>query len=441
MAELAPFRGLLFDPAKVDLARTLAPSSALDDGPTRAALVASAPHNVAPLIGVASDDERTAAAAELAAWQGSEALIQDPGRAIYRVVQTMPGPPGSLRPLVRRGVLAAVRLESMTDGRTGLPEHTVAGRVADRLATLRATGLQVETPLATYGDALGEVERLVRQAENRPSAVDVTTADGVRHQVWRVGDAELYGKIRRAMAAKKLMLLEGHHAYVAMLKHRDQLAAKAGPAGLSPYSSAQYGLTLLCASTDDGLILRPVHRVLHGVAGFDLHTFLARAAEFFAIDAVPGGGTAPAAATAALESTHAHQPAIVLAVPGKADAWRLTLDPHVDPRNHGILGHASVARQSTSLLHGLVLDHILGLNAVAQAKGGHLRYLTEPSAVLAALAAPGAQAAFYLGLPKIETLRLAVDVGDYLPAWSARIHPEVVAGLAMMAVDPDVDLL
>ncbi len=440
MPELAPFRGLVFDAAKVTLAKAVAPPAAAIDAPTRARLLQAEPHNVARLITAETDAEREAAAKVVGEWRASETLVRDHGRAIYRVVETAPAAPG-VRPPVRRGVLAAVRLEAIGDARMGLAERVIPARVEARAAAMRATGLHVEPPLAIYVDAAGEIERLLRQAEHKPAALDVTTPDGVRHQLWRIADAELIGKIRRVMMAKKLLLVDGAHTYAAMVAYRDHLAAKVGGTGLAQYSSAQYGLMLLCASNDDGLALRPTHRLLQGLAGFDRKTFLSRAAQFFTVEPVKGGGKDAALIQEALETTHAHLPAIVVALPGEADAWRLTLDPHVDPRNHGVAGHPSVARLDVNLLHGLVLDHVLGLGTAAQDGGAHLRYLADTPAALAALDAPGAQAAFILGTPRLDTVRHVVEVGELLPPWSARAYPELTAGLVMATIDPDDDLM
>ncbi len=440
MPELAPFRGLLFDPAKVNLVKAVAPPAAVIDAVARARLLQAEPHNVARLITAEAEGERGGTAKLVADWQASGALVRDSSRAIYRVVETAPAPPG-VRPLVRRGVLAAVRLDAGGDTRMGVPERVVPARVAERVATMRATALHVEPALAVYVDALGEVERLLRQGEARTATLDLTTTDGVRHQIWRIADAELYGKVRRLMVAKKLLLVDGHHPYAAMLRYREHLAAQVGGAGLAPYSSAQYGLMLLCASTDEGLQFRASHRILQGLASFDRKTFLARAAEFFTVESIKGGGKDAALIAAALESTHAHLPAIAVALPGEADAWRLTLDPHIDPRNHGVSGHPAVARLDVNLLHGLVLDHILGLGTAAQDAGTSLRYLADGAAALAALDAPGAQAAFLLSSPRLETLRHVVDVGDLLPSWSASAYPELTAGLVMAAIHPDDDLM
>lgn len=437
MPELAPFRGLLFDRTKVDLPRALANPSAIADAASRAALAGGA-HNVARLAVCASVDERAAAAAAVAGWEADGALVQDPGRAVYRVVQTAPAPPG-VRPLARRGVLAAVRLEPAGDSRVGVPARVSAARVAERVATLRATGVQVEPVLGVYSDPVGEVERLLRQIEGRPTAVDVTTPDGVRHQVWRISDAEVHGKLRRFLSAKKTLVLDGHHALAAMTAHRDALAGAAGAAGLMPYSSANYGLTLLCAAADEGLLLRPVHRLVRGLDGFDARTFLARAADFFTVEPVAASRD-PGALAAALEATHAHLPAIGVVLP-TGESWRLTLDPHVDPRNHGLTGHPSVARHDVNLLHGILLDHVLGLNAAAQESGDRLRYLVDTEQAMAALAAGEAQLGLFLAATRVEVLRHVVEVGDTLPPWPASAFPEAVAGLVMARVDPEVDLL
>ena len=100
-----------------------------------------------------------------------------------------------------------------------------------------------------------------------------------------------------------------------------------------------------------------------------------------------------------------------------------------------------MARLDVNLLHGLIFDHILGLDTAAQDRGAHLRYVDDPAAALAALGSPGVQAAFLLGPTRLDTVRHVADVGEALPPWSAHSYPQLTAGLVMAAIDPDDDLM
>ena len=403
MPEIASFRGTLYDPSRVELAK---------------------------LVGAPVD----AVAAGFAASLASGALVRDPYKAIYRHVQHFRDVDGRQRS--RRGFLAAVRLGAAGDGRVLSHQRLLAPVRDARLTLARATAADLAPVTAVYADASGEVERVLKPTEGRPPVIDVTTADGVRHVVWRLNDAELVGKVRRAMVPKKLLIVDGHHRYAAMVARRDQLAAEGS--GLSQYSSGHYGLMLLVSQSDDGLGLVPRHRLLTGLTGFDPATLLARARELFVIEPVAGAARDPAAVRRALADVPGHQAAMVVAFPGQADGWRLMLDPHIDPASFGVAGHPIAIRTDVALLHGLVLDRILGLGPAAQDAGSHLRYVTDLAEAQAALA--GHQAAFFLAPMPLDTVRNIAEHGDTLPARAAVPQPRAAAGLVFHTVDPDEDL-
>ncbi len=439
MPEIASFRGILYDQSKVDLAKVVAPPADAIEPAARAQLAAADPHNVVRLIQPEPDgplDRHASAARALDGWLGAGVLVRDPYKAVYRYLQHFRSPDDG-RPRCRRGFIAAVRLASGTDCRMQTHQRLFASVRAEQTALARATSAHLTPLTALYADASGEVERVLRPTESKPATVDLVTGDGVRHLLWRVNDAELVGKVRRAMAPKKLVIADGHHRLDAMIALRDRLAEQAG--GLSQYSSAHYGMMFLCSLTDDGLVVLPHHRLLHGVAGFDRKTLLARAREYFMVEAVPGGARDPGAVRRALEDAPGHQPAIVVAFPGEADGWRLTLDPHIDPTSLGVTGHAAVVRTDVTLLHGIVFDRILGLSSAAQEPAGNLRYAGDLAAAQAALATH--QAAFFLAPLKLDGLRHIAEVGDALPPRSTLFYPRLASGLVIQRVDPDEDLM
>src|SRR4051812_47737723 len=163
-------------------------------------------------------------------------LVRDPTRAVYRYHQMFPA--GS-RTLVRKSWFAAVMLTPWTDKEIKPHEATDAKAREHAIAGITAAGIHTDAVLAGYRDAAGEVDRLFKKSESERAILDVTTADGTAHKLWRVQSAEVIGKLRPLFAPKKLHVLDGHARYEGMLAYRDALAAKTS---LVQYSSANFGL-------------------------------------------------------------------------------------------------------------------------------------------------------------------------------------------------------
>lgn len=405
MPEIARFRGILFDPRRIDLTKVLA-----------------------PLPGAAEASARAAAA-----WLDGKVLVQDPYQAIYRYVQHA-ALPGGGRVVARRGLVAAVRLSS-GDARIRPTERTIPALVDARAEVLEATRIQAGLSFGLYADAAGEVERVLRQVESRPPVLDVTLGN-VRHVLWRVTDAEVFGKVRRGLVPKRTVLVDGHHRYAAAIAVRDRLEAAAP---LSPQASPQFTTMFLCNGADEGLVVRGSHRLLTGVAGFEPRAFLARARDYFVIDAVAGGGKDADAVQHALDQVPGHQPAIVVAFPGEVDAWRLVLDAHVNPQALGVAAHPMVAKLAPSLLHGLIFERILGLAPSAHEGGGNVRHGHDIAATLVELA--GAQAAFLMPALTPDILRNLAELEETLPPRASWLHPPLAPGIVMARLDPDEDLV
>src|SRR5687768_15168327 len=104
--------------------------------------------------------EATARAA--AGWIEGGIAVRDAYKAIYRYSQHFTW---SGRTLVRRGVIAAVRLAQASESRILSPERTRPELVEERMKLLDTTRIQVAHPFALYHDPSGEVERLLHQVD------------------------------------------------------------------------------------------------------------------------------------------------------------------------------------------------------------------------------------------------------------------------------------
>ena len=140
MPRFQPFRGVRYDPDRVDLAQVTAPPYDVIDEADRRDLAARHPDNVVA-IDLPEDSERGAqdryqhAARLLDAWLAEGVLRRDPP-SFYVYRMDHPGPDG---PRHTTGVLGALALSRPGEGDILPHEHTTPKAKSDRLNLLRAT--------------------------------------------------------------------------------------------------------------------------------------------------------------------------------------------------------------------------------------------------------------------------------------------------------------
>jgi hypothetical protein len=385
MAQLAWFRGALWDGSKVDLAK-----------------VAADP--------IEYVRERLA--------RGE--LVRDQTRALYRYHQTfeIDG-----RSVTRKMMIAALRLEPWTEGTIRAHEATDPGALQAAIEGVAYERAHTTPVFAGYRDAAGELDRLFRKTEDTRPNVDVTTPDGARHRLWTAANAELVGKVRPLFAPKRLHVLDGHARYEGMLAYRDNFPAAA------MYSSARYGLACLINLDDPGIVVAPRHRIAHGAIRRD--AVLDAAKPFFVVEKVVGAADDAGKARAALADTLAHQPAFVALFAGDPDVWKLTLAPDVAPS-------AVDARIPRALqkYDPVVVDQLF----LSRACGGVKAETTlDPTAVVKAVAA-GAELGLILRPLALDQILHADEQNLLLPFGSTAFVPPL-AHLVAYVVDPDEDLV
>ncbi|HEX2686042.1 MAG TPA: DUF1015 family protein [Kofleriaceae bacterium] len=349
-------------------------------------------------------------------------LVHDAVRGVYRYHQAF-AEPATGRTVVRKLFLCAVRLEPWTEALIRPHEATVPAHKAAALAAVQATKVSPAPVFAGYRDAATEIDRLFRKVDGDKPTLEVTTPDRTVHRLWRVQSAELFGQLRRVFAPKKLIVLDGHDRYEAMLAYRDELGGKHP---LAMYSSANYALMCLVNLDDPTLFVAPRHRVISGAA--TSQTALAAAKKHFIIEKLTGAAKDVGKQRAALTDTVAHQPAFIVAWSGEADAWKLTLSPDVSPINEGIQVHRALQKFDPIVADALFIERVM--------PGAKIETVVSAEDALAAKA----DAVVIMRPLTIEQIGHVAELGQVLPAGSTAFTPRLAAGLVSSLIDPDEDL-
>lgn len=491
MADVAGFRAVGYVADKVPLERAVAPAD-VESAAERARLAALDPHNAVRLVD--PEAEAPGIADPIAQWLDSGVLRQDGGRALYRYHQEYTLPDLGGRVLLRRGLLCAVRLPSLVDGRSKMHQALREREVAAHAQLMKKLGVHAAPVMAAYRDPAVEVDRLFRKLESSPPAFQVQTPDGTWHRIWRCGDAEIIGTVRHFFAPRKLYILDGHERLAAMQLTGAQLAEEQS---MPMYAAGNYATMCLVNLEDQALLPAPVHRLLGGPALAQAEV-LSRAARYFSVTKLPGLAQSASKLAKVIDEWTAPQACFALAFPGSPDVWQLTLLPAVSPRDEGVVGHPAVTKLDPWVIEELFIKRTLGkpdavapagtastvaaapvaapaavpvaaavapagapegpvapsevapaaapaavatAPAVAPLEEWPISVVHDATAALAALQAKSAWLAVLARpLPMTQVVHVA-DLGQEVPAGSTHFAPPLLAGLAMLRLTADEDLV
>ena len=131
-------------------------------------------------------------------------LIRDAKPCYYVYRQTW-------RDRTQTGLAAVASLADYASNRIRKHEHTTPVKEDDRVRQIEAVNAQTGPVMMGY-PAAPEIDAMLAAATERAPDVDVTADDGVRHQLWVIGDDAAIGRFTRAVdALPALYIGDGHH--------------------------------------------------------------------------------------------------------------------------------------------------------------------------------------------------------------------------------------
>ena len=443
MAEITPFRGILYQPgpagaAGSDVSSLIAPPYDVINEREREELAARSAHNSVQLIlpkdrtGGASDERYEVAAETLNGWLRSGVMARDAQPALYRYHQifTPPGEPGAT-PVVRRGFICRIRLHRFAEGVVLPHERTLAGPKADRLKLKRATRTHLSQVFGMYDDPQREADAAFAELEREEPALHGRTSEGggVEHRLWKLTDPAAVAVVQRVLRDRRIYIADGHHRYETMLALREELRREPGYCGLG--SAVEYGSIFLCNVADPGLLVFPTHRVLHSLPGFDLTALIAKLQPYFHVteSPLPQSGVQ---VRKELEQRGAQGPSFLVVSGGRAVYLTLRADAELTEMG----GPAVLRTLDVTLLHALVLEQALGIDRAAQEAQTYLRYVKDNEQALQAARAPDVQAVFLMNPTRVAQVMACSDAGEVMPQKSTYFYPKIASGLVLNPLDP-----
>ena len=444
VAEIIPFRGVRYVASRGRaLGQLLAPPYDLVSLQRRDELLRRSPHNIAH---VSMGEERpgdgpgankyTRAAEAWAAWQAEDVIRRDPLPALYPLEQTFWAPDG--RQVRRRGFVAAVRLHELGEGIIVPHEKTLTAPKADRLEILKAVRANISPIFGMYReDPAGATAAALAAATAQDPVAETDSEDGVHQRLWRADQAETVAALQALLAGKRIVIADGHHRYASALAYR-RLVEERAP-GAAPGGSHHYVLMFLCPMSDPGLILFPTHRLVFGLKDFSAARVVAALEPWFTVETLPEDLRRPigrAWAISRLAEHFSRSTAFLMVTAEDQKARVLTLRDDADLSAVELPGSLTLRALDVSVLHAVVLQHVLGLSLRTQEEQENLTYVRDAGEAVNRVLSGEHPVGFLLNPTPMWQVEAVGDAGETMPQKSTFFYPLLQSGLVMRDADP-----
>ncbi len=441
MANISPFRGIRYDPAKVgDLSRVVSqPYDRVRYG-LQDEYYNLHPYNIVRIIkGKEYEDDGpennvyTRARDYFHDWLANGYLRRDPEPCFYVYHQTFTLPNGEER--TRKAFIAALELAEFDEGIVLPHERTHAGPKADRLNLMRATEANFGQIFMLYPDAENRINALFDAAiAGREPDVDVRELfeKDVRQQLWVVRDLAVIARVVAEMAPKRgLIIADGHHRYETALNYRREMRAKYPDA---PSNAAfNYRMVTLVSMDDPGLVILPTHREIHGYTAKTTDQILADAAAYFEVT--------PMADRAALEAALAQATPDAPRIGFYDGAYHLLTLKDLSIMDEIAPDRIPAWRRlDVSILHELLIERVMGIGKEQVAAKKYINYHRDLDLALSRVDGGEAQCVFIMNPTRMSDVKACSEQGEKMPQKSTDFYPKVITGLVAMSVSKDEQL-
>jgi uncharacterized protein (DUF1015 family) len=315
-------------------------------------------------------DDVEEAARLLSDWRRTGVLVREEAPAVWILEDEFLGPAGV--PLIRRGIVARVRLEPYERGVVLPHERTFARSKSRRLPLLRATRTKLSPVLFLHEGPGPEPEG--------PADLEAELA-GVESRLWRVTDPDEIERLVSGVRGR-LLIADGHHRYETALRFHEEDGGE----------ETAYVLGTLVSRDDRGLVILPTHRLAAQVLR-ELDGGLRRTQADGAAEALERLGRVP--------RDHA---AFVLLRPREA-----------------ALVESEAPALDTALVDTLPLEGV--------------RYTASAEEAERAVASGSAAAAFLVRPPTMEQVSSFARAGERMPPKSTYFFPKLTSGLLFAPFD------
>lgn len=444
MAVVIPFRGVRYNPEKIDqLEDVVTPPYDVISARAGAEMEDKNPYSMINLDlrntshDDTEDDGRYQRARQrFAAWQDEKILIRDEEPAMYLYFIDYTHPSG--RKMTRKGLVSLVGLAEFSEEIVKPHEKTFSGVINDRLELMEECQAQFSQIFSIYSDPEQKVISDLERHRDTKFISRVEDSDGNVHTLWRVTDSEALARVHQFFQNKPVYIADGHHRYTTALDcRRRALVNNPDLPVRSPYNSI---MMYLCACEDEGLSVLPTHRLISWPGVMSADQLEEKMSAGFEVSEVKVGTRETLIGEVLNRMDEAEldtsMPAFGVYHAGEDRAFLLRMRDGTVTENTVLAEKPAVLRDlDVVVLSDLLIDQYLELSHDRCVGEKLVSYFSDPDAGLDAavkqsIADDGHTPLLFLLNPtRVEQVTNVADSGEIMPHKSTYFYPKIMTGL------------
>ncbi|MEE8328739.1 MAG: DUF1015 domain-containing protein [Thermodesulfovibrionia bacterium] len=440
MAEVIPFKGVLYNPQKVDTSSVMAPPYDIVTPEFKEVLYGRSPYNIIRIdfgMDNEGDTEKenryTRASKSLNNWLEQEILIKDsePSFYCYETSYRINGYEKRLR-----GFLGAVRLEELDSGRIHPHEMTYSKPRADRLNIIRSCMANISPIFSLYSSPERLSSNILEKITKKKAFIEAKNGDSFTHRLWKISDKTSIEAIKKELFNKDIFIADGHHRYETALEFRDKMdKVRSQGSGVRGQDSEvkpwDYVMMFLVNMEDEGLAILPTHRLSRTGKEIKIKEALKPYFDITTVNPVAGrtgfDGIEDKEAIQEMfksmqkceNSRNPALPTLGMFIKNEKKFYILNC------RDSGteINSHKSLKFLDVTILHKLIFEKLLGVDK--------FEYEIDPELAVEKVKNGPFQAAFFLNSTKIHDVKKVALAGQRMPPKATYFYPKLLTGMVI----------
>ncbi|HXX56462.1 MAG TPA: DUF1015 domain-containing protein [Thermodesulfovibrionales bacterium] len=404
MAEVVPFRGIVYNAAEVSGGEVVAPPYDIITPDMRAALYRKSPYNIVRIdsgeeYGGDHDGENkyVRAARFLEEWQSTGILVQPDRRSFYAYAMDYDAGEGRER---LSGFFGLVKLEEL--GKGVYPhEETHAKPKVDRLKLMTACEANTSPIFSLYDSPAKKASGVLDKVMEGNPYIEAEDAGGVIHRLWVIEEEGEIDAIGNDLEGKDIIIADGHHRYETALEFR-RLREESRCQG-----TCDYVLMFLANIADRGITILPTHRIIK----YGQKNMLEMLSRHFSIETLPPDRDI-------IRAMRGKTQTLSLSLKGEEQRYLLRYTgagvEDLDPSLQGL---------DVIILHELVLKRLLKVSDIV--------YEMDAARAEEQMREGDYDAVFFLNPTRVEDVERVALLSRRLPPKSTYFYPKVMTGFVI----------
>lgn len=419
MVEIIPFKGILYNPHKVDISSVMSPPYDIVTPEFKEILYNRSPYNIIR-IDFGKDNEGdnekenryTRASRWLNDWLKQESLIQDtePSLYCYEISYQVNDEEKNLR-----GFFGAVRIEELSSGKIHPHEMTYSKPKTDRLNILRFCKANISPIFSLYSSPKRITSSILENISKRDALIEAKDGDGFIHRLWRINDKASVEAIRKELSDQDIFIADGHHRYETAIEFRNEMNKR----GLlkTGSESFNYAMMFFANIEDDGLTVFPTHRLAKIKKGGEIMKLLSKYFDITTINFNPS--TEKQVMQEMFKAMKDCKNSFGMFSEKETAFYILKLKDH----DIKIDSHPVLKNINATILHKLIFERLLNVDK--------FEYEMDPCLVIEKVKKGLFQAAFFLNPTRIHDVKEVAIAGQRMPPKSTYFYPKLLTGMVI----------